>query len=227
MNPTRKLKRKISNRMKYTKADIEKLDRIFRLNLINAVTGVKPANLIGTISGAGSTNLAIFSSVVHLGSNPPLIGFITRPAGDAPRHTYENICENSFYTINHVHRQFVEQAHYTSAKFDRRVSEFAACRLTEEYIGDFPAPFVKESRLKLGMKLEEQMPIRMNNTILMIGSVRLAIVPDEITNAEGHLDLAKLEDVGISGLNGYYALEKIADYPYARVKDSPDFSKGG
>lgn len=210
--------------MNYTDSEIEKLDRIFRLNLINAVTGIKPANLIGTISGAGAVNLAIFSSVIHLGSNPPLIGFIVRPTGDVPRHTFENICENGFYTINHVSREFIERAHYTSAKFDREVSEFAACHLTEEYIADFPAPFVRESRLKLGMRLEQQLPIEMNGTILMIGSVRNAIVPDEITDAEGNLDLAKAGDVGISGLNSYYALKKIADFPYARVEELPEFS---
>ena len=47
--------------MMYTKKDIEQLDRISRLKIINAVTGIKPANLIGTISNAKVTNLAIFS----------------------------------------------------------------------------------------------------------------------------------------------------------------------
>ncbi len=210
--------------MNFTEADIEKLDRIFRLNLINAVTGIKPANLIGTISSVGEKNLAIFSSVIHLGSNPPLIGFIVRPSDELPRHTCENIRENGFYTINHVHREFIERAHYTSAKFDRAVSEYEACRLTEEYAGDFPAPFVKESRLKLGMQLEQELPIALNGTILMIGSVKLAIVPDEIISDEGYLNLAKVDDVGISGLSSYYALKKIADFPYARVEQLPDFS---
>ncbi len=210
--------------MNFTEEDIKKLDRFFRLNLINAVTGIKPANLIGTISSVGEKNLAIFSSVIHLGSNPPLIGFIVRPTVETPRHTYENIRENGFYTINHVHREFIERAHYTAAKFDRAASEFEACRLTEEYVGDFPAPFIKESRLKLGMQLEQELPIALNGTILMIGSIKLAIVPDEIISDEGYLNLAKIDDVGISGLNGYYALEKIADLPYARVEQLPDFS---
>ena len=210
--------------MNFTEEDIKKLDRFFRLNLINSVTGIKPANLIGTISSAGEKNLAIFSSVIHLGSNPPLIGFIFRPTDEIPRHTYENIRENGFYTINHVHREFIEQAHYTSAKFDRVVSEFEACRLTEEYVNDFPAPFIKESRLKLGMQLEQVLPIALNGTILMIGSIKLAIVPDEIISDEGYLNLEKADDVGISGLNSYYALKKIADFPYARVEQLPDFS---
>ena len=210
--------------MNFTDEDIKKLDRFFRLNLINAVTGIKPANLIGTISSAGEKNLGIFSSVIHLGSNPPLIGFIVRPTGEVSRHTYENIRENGFYTINHVHREFIERAHYTSAKFDQAVSEFEACRLTEEYVSNFPAPFIKESRLKLGMQLEQELPIALNGTILIIGSIKLAIVPDEIISDEGYLNLEKADDVGISGLNSYYALKKIADFPYARVEQLPDFS---
>ena len=54
-------------------------------------------------------------------------------------------------------------AHYTSAKFDKEESEFEECHLTEEYLDGFTAPFVKESRLKIGMKFEESIPIEINN----------------------------------------------------------------
>jgi hypothetical protein len=59
----------------------------------------------------------------------------------------------------------------------------------------------------------------------MIGSVKLAIVPDEIMGGEGHLNLEQADNVGISGLNSYYALKKIADFPYARAEQLPDFSR--
>ncbi len=205
--------------------DLAQLDRIKRLNLINSVTGIKPANLIGTVSNAGQTNLAIFSSVVHLGSNPALLGFVVRPSSHVRRHTFENIIENKLYTINHVHPHFVERAHYTSAKFAKEVSEFDACRLTAEYIDGFKAPFVKQSRIKLGMELVEQAPLEINGTVLVIGVVRLLVAPDEVVDAQGHIDLARADDVGISGLNSYYRLDKIADYPYARPEDLPDFSE--
>ena len=65
--------------MIYTKADFENMSRVERLNLINSCSGIKPANLIGTQSAAGQPNVAIFSSVVHLGSNPALFGMVFRP----------------------------------------------------------------------------------------------------------------------------------------------------
>ena len=74
----------------YTRLDIDQMEKIFRLNLINSCTGYKSANLIGTQSADGKTNLAVFSSITHLGSNPPLIGFVLRPT-TVPRDSYRNI----------------------------------------------------------------------------------------------------------------------------------------
>ena len=208
--------------MIYNREQIESLDRISRLKLINSVTGIKPANLIGTINNMGQTNLAIFSSVVHLGSNPPLLGFISRPKGTEFGHTYRNIEENGEYTINHVHPEFVKNAHYTSAKFDENISEFKRCNLSEEYIKGFKAPFLKESTFKIGMCFKEALDIKRNGTILIIGEIKHLILPDEAMAAHD-IDLEVTNSVGISGLNSYYSLKKIDDYPFARVNEVPEF----
>jgi len=209
--------------MHLTKKDLEETDRIKKLNIINSLSGIKPANLIGSVSKNKVSNVAIFSSIVHLGSNPALLGFIARPTGEVPRNTYDNILENGYYTINHVSENIVKKAHYTSAKFDSDISEFDACGLTEEYLHDFKAPFVKESGIKLGMKHVESIPIELNGTILVIGEVEHVIIPDEALNDKGYIDLAEAEIAGISGLNSYYKLEKIGSFPYARVSEVPDF----
>ena len=210
--------------MHLTKEDILNTDRIKRINLINSISGIKPANLIGTCSPEGVSNLAIFSSVVHLGSNPALLGFVLRPQFEVRRHTYENILATGLYTINHIHSDFVRQAHYTSAKFEAQESEFEKCKLTEEYLPGFSAPFVRESKLKMGMRFVEEVPIKANHTLMVVGEIEQLVVPDEVVNEEGQIDLASLENVGISGLNTYYQLSKIAAFPYARPQDLPDFS---
>lgn len=203
--------------------EIADLERIYRLNLINSITGIKPANLIGTISATGQTNVAIFSSVVHLGSDPALLGMVLRPAGEVRRHTYENIIETGFYTVNHVSSTIVARSHYTSAKFPREVSEFLACALTEEYIDGFAAPFVGESKIKIGLKFEEEIAIERNGTSLIIGSIQIASVPDEV-NEDGHLNLERSDAIGISGLNSYYTVKKTSYFPYARPEDVPPFA---
>ena len=83
--------------MRFNEEEIENLEKIYRINLINSCSGYKAANLIGTVS-ENNNNLAIFSSLVHLGSNPPLLGFFLRPTEIVPRHTYLNIKENQYYT---------------------------------------------------------------------------------------------------------------------------------
>ena len=203
--------------MHLLKEDIFNMDRIKRLNLINSITGVKPANLIGTTSNKKNSNLAIFSSVVHLGSSPALIGFIMRPANNVRRHTYENIIENKYFTINHIHPSFIKNAHYTSAKFDKEESEFLKCRLTEEYIKGFSAPFVKESNFKIGLKLHEEINIKSNGCIMIIGSVEHLIFNKKCHNeSDGTIDLEQNKNVGIGGLNSYYSLKKINQFEYAR-----------
>ncbi|GLR19942.1 flavin reductase family protein [Portibacter lacus] len=209
--------------MHLRKEDLKALGKVKRLNIINAISGIKPANLIGSISAKKVPNLAIFSSVIHLGSNPGLLGFISRPAGNVHRHTLENIKETGSYTINHVHESFIEQAHYTSAKFDRHESEFEKCGFTEEYIENFQAPYVQESQLKIGMKFLEIVPIKVNNTVLVIGEINHIILPDAVINEEGYIDMEALSTVGISGLNNYYQLQKIGSFPYARTSEVPDF----
>ena len=209
--------------MYLTKEQIKQTSRIKRLNIINSITGIKPANLIGSISDNGLSNLAIFSSIVHLGSNPALLGFILRPQHEVRRDTYDNIMQTKYYTINHIPSDYIKNAHYTSAKFDREDSEFERCKLTEEYLFDFDAPFVKESRVKIGLKLEEMLHIELNKCIMVIGSIHHLWVDNVAVEDDGQINLELLDDVGIGGLNSYYNLKRIAQFPYARVNELPDF----
>jgi len=208
--------------MEYNKADITKLDRVSRLKLINSITGVKPANLIGTADAQGRSNLAIFSSVIHLGSNPAYIGFVSRPRTEEVGHTYDNILATGSYTINHVHPKFIKNAHYTSGKFDKTVSEFKQCGLTEAYISGCTAPFVAESNFKIAMRFIEAIDIPLNGTVMIIGEVEHVILPED-GMVDGDVNLETSDSVGISGLNSYYRLEKIGHFPYVRVNETPEF----
>ena len=207
------------------KKAIKNKPRIERINLINSLTGIKPGNLVGTKSIKTGSNLAVFSSIIHLGSFPPLLGFILRPSDEVRRNTFENILENGYYTINHIPVHKTENAHYTSAKFEANINEFDYCDFEEEYFNNFYAPYVKESPIKIGMKYIESIPIHLNNTTLVIGEIEEIHIPDEHINYAGQIDLESSKSAGISGLNTYYELKKINSYPYARVKEVPEFKK--
>ena len=205
--------------MYLNKDSIQQLEKFNRINLMNSITGISPANLIGTISKDSIENLAIFSSVVHLGSNPPLMGFILRPTKKNRRDTYENIIETNKFTINHINSDMVERSHYTSVKFDKNESEFQKCRLTAEYLNNFQAPYVKESYAKVGLELEDIQSIKSNGCRLIIGRVERLYVPDSAIYKNGNIQLDLSNSIGVGGLNTYYSLDKIAEYPYARVNN--------
>ncbi|WP_310397046.1 flavin reductase [Hymenobacter sp.] len=202
-----------------TAADIKNFERIYRLNLVNGLPGFKPANLVGTAAPDGATNLAVFSSVLHLGSDPPLLGMVTRPT-TVPRHTYQNLKSSGCYTLNHVPVALAAPAHYTSADFPDAVSEFDACGFTAAYRDDFPAPYVAESPLGIGLRLLEEHAIS-NGTVLLVGTVEHVYLREEGLRPDGTLDLAALGDACISGLDGYHEVLPPVRFGYARVGQPP------
>ena len=204
---------------KYDLDEIMNLEKYYRASLINKIAGLKSANLIGSKDKNGTSNLAIFNSVVHIGANPPFLGFIMRPL-TVERHTYSNIKETGFYTINQVSKEIHQKAHMTSAKYPQGVSEFDECGLTEAYIDDFPVPFVKESKVKIGLSFQEEHPIKLNGTILMIGRIEKIILPDDQITNDGDIDFEALGAIGIGGLDTYYECKRIARYEYARPNNS-------
>jgi len=209
--------------MRFNTSQLSELEKQYRTNLINCLSGCKPVVLIGTKNNTGKTNVAVFSNIVHIGAHPPLMGFIQRPV-ENDSHTYKNIKETGYFTINHVHKVFLEKAHFTSARFEKEVSEFSACRLTEDYIDGFHSPFVKESRVKAGLKFVKEIPIEINNTILIIGQVEQLLVDDEALLLDGNIDLSLTENVCAGGLENYYEIRARRQFPYAKKEMLPNFS---
>lgn len=195
--------------------DIAKLEKRYRVNLINSLSGFKSANLIGTANQAGHTNLAVFSSVIHMGSNPPLFGFVTRPT-IVPRHTYRNIKETGQYTLNHINPDIFKAAHQSSARYPEEVSEFDAVGLSPQYSETLQAPYVAESSIKMGLELVEEHKITANDTILVIGKVLEVFLTKEIIREDGFVELELAETVCISGLDAYHKTHKIERLPYAK-----------
>jgi len=197
---------------------LDEMEQRYRAQFINSIHGFKPANLLGTQNKKGQSNLSIFSSVFHLGANPALVGMIVRPhSTKSRRHSYENILATGFYTLNQVHKGIYQQAHQTSARYSELESEFEATGLQEEYLLDFPAPFVLESKLKMALELKEVVDIKINNTHMLIGEIKWIIIPDDSILEDGTLDLEAIDSVAISGLNRYHQTTLLEQLPYAKA----------
>ena len=203
---------------------IDEMSKIPRINLINSVTGYKSANLIGTCSSKGALNLAIFSSITHLGSNPPLLGFMVRPFGTTSRDTYKNIKENHYFTINHITKSMISDSHHTSASYDSEVSEFEKTNLESEFLDNHKVPFVKESPVKLLCKYVNEYKIEENGCFHIIASIEKIYIEEDLLEEDLFIRLDKANVVTINGVDGY-ALPKLIDrFEYAR-QNEPTKSK--
>ena len=206
--------------------DLMGLEQRYRAAFVNSLTGFKSLALIGTINKQRQTNLAVFNSLIHIGANPPYIGFISRP-NSVDRHTLQNIMETGYYTINHVNETIYKQAHQTSARYPKDVSEFKATGLTEIYKPNFIAPFVNESLVQLGVQYKEHVTISTNNTILVIGQINQVYFPNDCLCSDGFLDIEKAKTITCSGLDSYHKTERLARLTYAKVdKDISDTKLG-
>lgn len=199
--------------------DFTDMPERFRVNFINSLSGFKSANLIGTIDSSQNTNLAIVSSVVHLGANPPLMAYINRPASVA-RHTLDNIITTGQFTINHVNQDIIDQAHQTSARYAQGHSEFRATELTEQFIDNFKAPFVQQSRIKIGLSYVEHHTL-LNNTVMVIGEIKHAQVSSEAIGDDGLIDIESLGTVAVSGLDTYHRTATVKRLAYAKPDKKP------
>ena len=201
-----------------TKQDLKDMDRVYRLNLINSCTGYKSANLIGTVSLDNIHNVAVFSSITHLGSDPALLTFIVRPT-TVPRDTYKNIIDNKEFTVNHINVDDIKEAHHTSARYPSGISEFDMTKLEKEFKDDYGSPFVKSSKIKLGCKYLNQYEIKENNTLLMVAEINDIYFNEDIIQNDGWLNLENAKTVTVNGLDGYALPTLVERFEYAKPKE--------
>lgn len=198
-----------------------------RARFINSLSGFKSANLIATQDKQGNTNVAMFSSVVHLGSSPALVGFVMRPDNN-DRHTLDNIINTSEYTINQVSVDFYQQAHQTSARYAKHQSEFEVTGLSTHFIDPIKAPFVKESVIKYAVELKQIIPIPLNNTQFIIGEIKLVVCAQDAIQEDGYIDIEQLHTTSISGLDSYHTSQRLSRLSYAKAnKNSSKLSVNG
>ena len=208
----------MQNHLSY--GEIMALEQRYRASLINSLGGFKSVCLIGTKNTSNQTNLAIFNSLVHIGANPPLIGFIVRP-DTAERHTLSNILATNYYTINHINETIYEQAHQTAARYDASVSEFDATQLIADYKHDFAAPYVQQSHVQLGVEFKQRIDLTINGAIFIIGEIKHVYYPQECLSNSGFVDLELAKTITCSGLYSYHTTQLLGRLSYAKPNILP------
>jgi flavin reductase (DIM6/NTAB) family NADH-FMN oxidoreductase RutF len=199
----------------YSQQDIIDLPSLKRRSLINGIGGVKSLNLLGSVSEQGQYNLGVFNSIVHIGSNPPMLGFILRPT-TVERHSYENMLSTKEFTVNQVNTSIYRQAHQTAANYDRGISEFEETGLNPEIMKTSKAPFVKESKIKLACMYKNEYFIEENGCRLIIADILHIYADDHIIQENGFVNHEHAETAGCIGLDAYVALSLLDRLDYAR-----------
>lgn len=207
-------------RIQITREEILRMDTRQRAALVNALPGFKSLALIGTRSAEGKNNLAVFNSIVHIGSHPPCIGFISRP-DSVDRHTLANIRATGEYTLNHVNASIYRAAHQTSARYPQGISEFDATGLTPVFYPGQHSPFVQESGIQLSMKLDDIILIPSHGNYLVTGSVQHVYLPDGCWCEDGFVDLERSGTIASSGLDSYHRTKRLARLSYAKPDSIP------
>lgn len=202
------------------RVDYDALEQRYKAQFFNSLVGPKNVCLVGTRDAENRTNLAVFNSLVHIGSNPPLLGIVFRP-DSVERHTYENILSTKEYTVNLVSENDIEATHQTAARYPKDQSEFEATGLIAQYIDGFHAPMVSSSPVSFGLVFRENVPIALNGTNLIIGEVQWFKFPEEIIESDGFANLPKASVVGCIGLDAYTKLSIVQRYEYAKPDKPP------
>lgn len=201
--------------LNFNSEDLMALEKHKRAHFINSLGGFKSVSLVGTSDKEGNSNLAVFSSIFHIGANPPLIGLIFRPS-PPERNTFANIIETGFYTLNHINETIYNQAHQTSARYDKGISEFEITGLNREYKDGFFAPYVTESNIQLGIEFKEKIDISINNTTLIIGEIIQVYIPEDCLSEDGFVDIEKANSITCSGLDSYHKTVQLDRLSYAK-----------
>ncbi len=201
----------------HNSSDIARMPRFYRGNLINSITGFKSANLLATRSGDGIDNVAIFSSVTHLGSDPAMFTFIQRPLGHGVGHTYENLKQTGQITLNHLNLELLERAHQSSAKYPENTSEFAQLGIEKLERDGFAVPFVRDAGVQVAASYESEYFIKENNCILVLCRITDIFLPAETQLDDGFVNLEKAGSLAINGLDAYGTVTLSRRLSYAKV----------
>jgi len=153
------------------------------------------------------------------------MAMIVRPHS-VDRHSLGNLLATGVYTLNHVNRDIYQQAHQTSARYPKEVSEFAATGLTELWQEGFGAPYVQEAGIRLGLAFWEHRHLAINGTELIIGEIMQVWTLDDCVQDDGFVDIERAETVALSGLDCYHRSEYLTRLSYAKPdKPVKDISK--
>jgi flavin reductase (DIM6/NTAB) family NADH-FMN oxidoreductase RutF len=176
-------------------------------NYMQYAIAPRPICFATTIDLAGNINLSPFSFFNMFSTNPPLCVFspARRVRDNTTKHTLENILEVKECVINIVNYSMVQQTSLASTEYAKGVNEFEKAGFTMLPSQLVKPPRVAEAPVQMECLVKEVIHLGENPGAgnLILAEVKLIHIKEEILDADGKIDQAKIDLVARLGGDWY------------------------
>jgi flavin reductase (DIM6/NTAB) family NADH-FMN oxidoreductase RutF len=176
-------------------------------NYMQYAIAPRPICFASTIDAAGNINLSPFSFFNMFSTNPPLCIFspARRVRDNTTKHTLENVLEVKECVINIVNYAMVQQTSLASTEYAKGTNEFEKAGFTMLPSQLVRPPRVAEAPVQMECIVKEIIHLGDNPGAgnLILAEVKLIHIREEILDAEGKIDQAKIDLVARLGGDWY------------------------
>lgn len=176
-------------------------------NYLQYAIAPRPICFASTVDKAGNVNLSPYSFFNLFSSNPPICVFspARRVRDNTTKHTLENILEVPECVINIVNYDMVQQTSLASTEYPKGVNEFVKAGFTELKSELVRPPRVAEAPVQLECVVNQVIPLGEGPGAgnLVLAEIKLIHIQEEILDAQGKIDQAKIDLVARLGGDWY------------------------
>lgn len=174
----------------------------------------RPIAWVTTVSKTGVVNLAPFSWFQSVCADPPMvmIAFADRDGG--PKDTLRNVLETGEFTLNAATRDLASEVVASSADFPADVSEPDQLGIDMVRAAAVAPPRVAASPFHMECRLVEHHRYGQTNpTTVIVGEVVHIHADDDVLDARGNIDNARVPLLARLGGAHYLATTDLFDVP--------------
>ena len=160
-----------------------------------------PVFIVGTYDAEGKANAMAVAWGGICCSRPPCVAISVRKA----TYTYGNLLQRKAFPVNIPSREYAQHADYFGIVSGRDVDKFAETGLTAVKSEPVDAPYIAEFPMNILCEVLEIHEIGLHT--LFVGEIKDVIADEEVFNAEGQLDVKKVDPIlWAPDDGGYYAV---------------------
>lgn len=165
----------------------------------------RPIALVTTTNSDGSINLAPFSSLNLVASNPVTLSFsISAKPDGSKKDTLINVEQNQEFVVNSAHSAMLKQVALAGAAFPYGQSELEKCGLATCASTTVKPPGLLDSLFRMECKVEQLVPIGKSgpgSATIVVGQIKIFHIADSIIQ-NGRVDFKKVDM--LARLGGYW-----------------------